>query len=178
MVESVRWRRLRWRLRGAWQWPTFALLTVLDALLVAWLPFQGEGGDAVGAVLIVGFFNLLAVAVVAPFLGMALRRRRPDLPFVIARDYAGTALLVTIFLALLAGGLLHRGPRVDQQHARAAGEAGRARLAGPRGARVRADHRSWTRASSSPTATAPAPTSPPSGSRSACSSTRTSPRRD
>ena len=122
MVESDRWRRLRWRLRGAWQWPTFALLTVLDALLVAWLPFQGEGGDAIGAVLIVGFFNLLAVAVVAPFLGMALRRRRPDLPLVIARDYAGTALLVTIFLALLVGGLLHRGPRVDQQNARAAGE--------------------------------------------------------
>ena len=43
MVESVRWRRLRWRLRGAWQWPTFALLTVLDALLVARLPFQGDG---------------------------------------------------------------------------------------------------------------------------------------
>ena len=40
----------------------FALLTVLDALLVARLPFQGEGGDAIGAVLIVGFFNLLAVA--------------------------------------------------------------------------------------------------------------------
>ena len=123
MVETVRWRRLRWRLRGAWQWPTFALLTVLDALLVAWLPFQGEGGDAVGAVLIVGFFNLLTVAVVAPFLGMALRRRRPDLPLLIARDYAGTTLLVTIFAALLIGGLLHRGPRVDQQHARAAGEA-------------------------------------------------------
>src|SRR4051812_17810009 len=42
MVESVRWRRLRWRLRGAWQWPAFAVLTVVDALLVARLPFQGE----------------------------------------------------------------------------------------------------------------------------------------
>jgi hypothetical protein len=122
MVESVRWRRLRWRLRGAWQWPTFGLLTVVDALLVAWLPFQGEGGDAVGAVLVVGFFNLLAVAVVAPLLGLGLRRRRPDLPLVIARDYAGTTLLVTIFLALLVGGVLHRGTRADQQHDRAVGE--------------------------------------------------------
>jgi hypothetical protein len=122
MVESDRWRRLRWRLRGAWQWPTFALLMVLDALVVAWLPFQGEGGDAIGAVLIVGFFNLIAVAVAAPLLGMALRRRRRDLPQVIARDYAGTALLVTIFVALLGGGLLHRGSRVDQQHDRAVGE--------------------------------------------------------
>src|SRR6478735_3878658 len=90
MVESVRWRRLRWRLRGAWQWPVFAVLTVLDAMLVAWLPFQGEGGDIWGAVLLVGFVNLLAVALVAPFLGMAVRRRRPDLPRVVARDYAGT----------------------------------------------------------------------------------------
>ena len=43
MVESVRWRRLRWRLRGAWQWPAFIVLTLVDALLVARLPFQGEG---------------------------------------------------------------------------------------------------------------------------------------
>lgn len=123
MVESVRWRRLRWRLRGAWQWPAFAVLTVLDAALVAWLPFQGEGGDVWGAVLLVGFLNLLAVALFAPFAGMALRRRRPDLPFVIARDYAGTALLVAIFAALLLGGVLHRGARADQQDARAASEA-------------------------------------------------------
>ena len=31
MVESVRWRRLRWRLRGAWQWPAFIVLTIVDA---------------------------------------------------------------------------------------------------------------------------------------------------
>ena len=52
MVESVRWRRLRWRLRGAWQWPAFVVLTVARrASLVARLPFQGEGADAFGAVL-------------------------------------------------------------------------------------------------------------------------------
>jgi hypothetical protein len=123
MVESMRWRRLRWRLRGAWQWPTFGVLTALDAALVAWLPFQGEGGDPWGAVLLAGFLNLLAVAVLAPFAGMALRHRRRDLPRVIARDYAGTALLVAISVALLAGGLAHRGTRIDQQHARAEGEA-------------------------------------------------------
>jgi hypothetical protein len=122
MVESVRWRRLRWRLRGAWQWPAFAVLTVADAALVAWFPFQGEGGDFWGAVLLAGFFNLVAVAVAAPFLAMALRRRRRDLPFVIARDYAGTALLVTIFAALLLGGVLHRGVRAEQRDARAASE--------------------------------------------------------
>ena len=49
MVESIRLRRLRWRLRGAWQWPVFAVLTVVDAVLIARLPFQGEGPDALGA---------------------------------------------------------------------------------------------------------------------------------
>lgn len=120
MVESVRLRRLRWRLRGAWQWPTFAVATALDALLIARLPFQGTGGDAVGALLLAGFVNLLAVAVVAPFLGMALRRKRRDLPFIIARDYAGTALLLAITTLLLVGGVIHRGARLDQQADRTA----------------------------------------------------------
>ncbi len=71
MVESVRWRRLRWRLRGAWQWPAFVALTAVDAVLIARLPFQGEGADVIGAALVATFFNLLAVALVAPFLGLA-----------------------------------------------------------------------------------------------------------
>jgi hypothetical protein len=108
MVESVRWRRLRWRLRGAWQWPVFVVLTLVDALLAARLPFQGEGTDAFGAVIFAGFVNLLIVAVVAPIAGLALRRRRRDLPWFIARDYAGTAALVFICAALIGGGLLHR----------------------------------------------------------------------
>lgn len=120
MVESVRLRRLRWRLRGAWQWPTFAVATALDAVLVARLPFQGTGGDAAGAILLVGFINLLAVAVFAPFAGLALRRRRPDLPFIIARDYAGTALLVAIFAALLVSGVLHRSARLASEADRTA----------------------------------------------------------
>ena len=103
MVESVWRQRLRWRLRGAWQWPVFAVLTVVDAALAAWLPWTGEGADAIGAFLFAGFLNLLAVAVLAPFLGMALRRRRRDLPFMIARDYAGTGLLVFLAVVLLVG---------------------------------------------------------------------------
>jgi hypothetical protein len=108
MVESVWRQRLRWRLRGAWQWPAFAALTVVDAALAAWLPWTGEGADAIGAFLFAAFVNLIAIAVLAPFRGMALRRRRRDLPFMIARDYAATGLLVFIGLALLAGGVLHR----------------------------------------------------------------------
>jgi hypothetical protein len=109
MVESVFWPRLRWRMRGAWQWPAFAALTVADAVLVARLPFEGDGPDAAGAFLLAGFANLLVVAVVAPLAGMALRRRRPDLPRMVARDYAGTGLLALTTVGLVAGGLAHRG---------------------------------------------------------------------
>jgi hypothetical protein len=115
MVESVRWRRLRWRLRGAWQWPAFLALTVVDAVIVSRLPFQGDGTDVMGAFLVAGFFNLLAVALLAPIFGMLLRRRRRDLPALIARDYAGTALLVLITCAMLVGGLTHRSTVIEER---------------------------------------------------------------
>ena len=116
-VERVWIRRLRWRMRGAWQWPAFAALTVVDALLLTRLPFYEEGpGTLVGGLLLAMFFNLLAVAVVGPLLGVRLRRRRPDLPRPVASDYASTGVLVAICALLLAGGLLHR-PAVAAEHA-------------------------------------------------------------
>jgi hypothetical protein len=115
MVESVRWRRLRWRLRGAWQWPAFIVLTLVDIVLVARLPFQGEGADAMGAFLVAGFFNLIAVAVLAPVFGWLLRKRRRDLPFMIARDYAGAVLLVAITAGILTGGLIHRSALIEER---------------------------------------------------------------
>ena len=44
----------------------------------------------------------------APLAGHRLRKRRPDLPRVVAQNYAGTALLVGCAAAFLAGGLIHR----------------------------------------------------------------------
>jgi hypothetical protein len=113
-VERVWHRRLRWRLRGAWQWPAFLVLTLVDGVVIARLPFAGDGSDVFAGVLIAGFLNLVAVAVVAPLAGRALRRRRPDLPRLIAADYAGTALLASIAALLVAGGLLHR-PAVAEE---------------------------------------------------------------
>jgi len=108
-VERLWWPRLRWRMRGAWQWPAFAAFTVIDGVLLSELPFYDNGtGSVVGGMLLAGFANIIAIAVLAPFVGRRLRRRRPDLPRLVAGDYAGTALLAALAVALLIGGLLHR----------------------------------------------------------------------
>src|SRR5918998_2008995 len=84
-AERLFWRRARWRLRGAWQWPVYVVLTVADGVMLARLPFTGDGtAGVVPGLLIAGFANLLAVALLAPVLGRRLRRRRPDLPQVVA----------------------------------------------------------------------------------------------
>jgi hypothetical protein len=103
------WRRLRWRMRGAWQWPTFFAVTPIDGAVLALLPFYGGGpGGFVPGVLLAGFLNLVAVAVLAPLCGRLLRRRRPDLPRLVASNYAGTALVSLLAVLLVAGGVAHR----------------------------------------------------------------------
>jgi hypothetical protein len=120
-VERVWHRRLRWRLRGAWQWPAFIALTLLDGVLLTVLPpYEGGPPNVFPGVLLAAFVNLLAVAVVAPLLGLALRRARPDLPRMIASDYAGAWLLAGITLVLAIGGVAHRSAaaaETDREHA-------------------------------------------------------------
>ena len=101
--------RLRWRMRGAWLWPAFFGLTAVDGALIALLPpYDGAPSGPIGGVLLAGFGNLAVIAVLAPLAGRALRRRRPDLPRVVANDYAGAALLLAVTVVLLAAGLVHR----------------------------------------------------------------------
>jgi hypothetical protein len=100
--------RLRWRLRGAWLWPSFVVLTVVDALVGHALPPQGDSQSATGAWLVAMFLNLGAILLISPPLGLLVRRVRRDLPKFVARDYAGTAALVLVSCALLAVGLAHR----------------------------------------------------------------------
>lgn len=96
-------------MRGAWQWPAFIGLTLLDGVVLTVLPpYEGGPPNVFPGVLLAAFVNLLAVAVVAPLLGLVLRRRRPDLPRFIASDYAGTWLLLAITAAFVVGGLAHR----------------------------------------------------------------------
>ena len=128
------WRsRARWRFRGALLWPAFWGLTLLDALLLGRLPIAGDGGTAfVPALLLAGFFNLLAVAVVAPLGGLLLRRRRRDLPRIVATDHVGTALLLCVTGALVVGGLIHRSERRENEHDLARAALGGARIHAPR----------------------------------------------
>jgi hypothetical protein len=115
--------RLRWRLKGASMWPAFAVFTVIDAILLNELPVSGDGpGGFLPGFLIAGFLNLFLVAVPAPLLGRALRRRRADIPRQIATDYAGTALLALLAAGLLIGGLIHR-PEVLAERADNAAQA-------------------------------------------------------
>ena len=101
--------RLRWRMRGAWLWPAFFALTAIDGALIALLPpYEQAPRELIGGVLLAGFANLAAIAVLAPLGGHLLRRRRPDLPRVVANDYAGTALVIGIAALLLVAGLIHR----------------------------------------------------------------------
>lgn len=107
--------RLRWRLKGASQWPAFVLFTLVEGILLNELPLYGDGpGGLLPGVLLAGFANLAVVAVLAPLAGRALRRRWPDLPLPIAADFAGTALLAAGVLVVLAAGLVHR-PAVREQ---------------------------------------------------------------
>ena len=123
-AERVWHRRLRWRLRGAWQWPAFIVLTLVDGILLVVLPpYDGAPENVFPGVLLAGFANLLAVAVVAPALGVLIRRRHPDLPRMIAANYAGAWLLVAITALLLAAGLLHR-QAVEEEQARERAIAG------------------------------------------------------
>jgi len=101
-------RRLRWRLRGAWLWPAFVVVTVLEMGLLHWLPIDGSGSRWIPALLLAGCLNIGAIAVVGGLGGVALRRTRGDMPKVVADDYAGLAALGIVAAAFLVAGLVHR----------------------------------------------------------------------
>jgi hypothetical protein len=99
--------RLRWRLHGAWMWPAFIVLTIADGLIAHWRPLAGDSQSAVSGWLLGLFLSLAGIAVLSPLLGLLLRRVRRDMPKVVARDYAGTGVVITVTAAFLAIGLAH-----------------------------------------------------------------------
>jgi hypothetical protein len=100
--------RARWRMSGAWLWPTFALLTVIDAVIGHLLPPVGDTQTIVAAALLGCALNLVGVVVLSWPGAKLLRRARPDLPQIVARDYAGTVVISLVAVGLLTVGLTHR----------------------------------------------------------------------
>jgi hypothetical protein len=108
-VERFWWSRLRWRMRGAWLWPAFLVLTPLEGIVVSAMPpYDGAPPGVIGGILVAGFANLFLIAVAAPLAGRRWRRRRPDRPRVVAADQAGTVLLCSLAAIIVVAGVLHR----------------------------------------------------------------------
>jgi hypothetical protein len=102
-------RRLRGRRRGAWLWPVFIAATAADAAIGALLPPSGDSQQIFGAGVIGLVLNMIGILAISWPAAAMLRRYRRDLPVIVARDYAGTAVVLLISVALLSAGLLHRG---------------------------------------------------------------------
>jgi hypothetical protein len=107
-------RRLRWRLRGAWQWPAFAALTVIDGLIIHLVSPTGAEVDVFLGIILASFGNLILVGLVGPWLARRLveRQRRNDAatgvagpPPEVVHDRTGTVLLCVGAVALLVSGL-------------------------------------------------------------------------
>ncbi|HEV3129283.1 MAG TPA: hypothetical protein VGY32_09890 [Solirubrobacteraceae bacterium] len=125
-VARARWRRhgasgwlarARWRRRGAWLWPAFVVLTLADALVGRLLPFSGNTQSvATGAV--AGLcLNVVGVILLSRPLGWLIRRLRPSVPNVVARNYGGSIVVIAVFVALSSAGLAHRSSVLAERRA-------------------------------------------------------------
>jgi hypothetical protein len=114
-------QRMRWRRRGAWLWPVFAVVTLADGAIGSALPLSGDSQSPVGAALLACCLNLVGVVLLSRPLAMLIRRRRGDLPLLVAHNYAGTAVVLAIAIVLLLAGVAHR-PSI-QAHQRALRDA-------------------------------------------------------
>jgi hypothetical protein len=109
--------RARWRWRGAWLWPAFVVSAVVDGVIGRVRPFAGDSQGFIGAMLAGLVINLLMIVCFSGALGKLLRRRRQDLPMAVARNYGGTAAVVTVSVVIAAIGLARHGGIVARQRA-------------------------------------------------------------
>ena len=108
--------RMRWRLRGAWMWPSFIALTLLDGLLLHLLPPVREGIGIIPGILLATFGNLILIGAVGPWLARRMWKRReaaepgapPKAQLEVLSDRIGTGLLVASVFGILAAGLAAR----------------------------------------------------------------------
>jgi hypothetical protein len=108
--------RMRWRLRGAWMWPTFVVVTLLDGVLLHRLPPVRDGVDLIPGILLATFGNLVLIGALGPWLARRLWKRRPaagagapaKAQLEVLSDRIGTGLLVASVFGVLAAGLAAR----------------------------------------------------------------------
>jgi hypothetical protein len=114
--------RVRWRLRGAWMWPTFVAVTLLDGLLLHLLPPVGTGVDLIPAILLATFGNLIVIGALAPWLARRTWNRRPaaepgappKAQLEVLSDRIGTGLLLATVVGVVAAGLAARPTVVSE----------------------------------------------------------------
>ncbi|HEY1520475.1 MAG TPA: hypothetical protein VGF91_28885 [Solirubrobacteraceae bacterium] len=99
---------MRWRRTGAWLWPAFVALTVLDGVIGHEIPPAGTTETLYAAMLLGLVVNVIAVVLLSRPLGMLVRRLRGDMPGVVARNYAGTVVVVAVTAVIAVAGLAHR----------------------------------------------------------------------
>jgi hypothetical protein len=114
---------MRWRLRGAWQWPAYALFTLLDAVILHELPPGSESVEFIPGLLVSSFGNLFLMGAVAPWLGKRLAEREHassgngiPLPVrtEVLKDRTAAVLLAIAAVGLLAAGLASRPLKVNE----------------------------------------------------------------
>ena len=114
--------RIRWRLRGAWMWPTFVAVTLVDGLILHLLPPVGTGVDLIPAILLATFGNLILVGAVAPWLARRTWSRNPGVEpqapprasLEVLADRIGTGLLLATIAGVVAAGLAARPTVVSE----------------------------------------------------------------
>ncbi len=122
--------RLRWRLRGATQWPAFVVLTLVDGIVLDALPpVSTTGLNLIEGVLIATFANLFLVGAVAPWLTRRLADRRAAALVAagspapaqanrdVLQDRVATALLLAGLVGVVASGLANRPVIVSETDA-------------------------------------------------------------
>jgi hypothetical protein len=114
--------RVRWRLRGAWMWPTFITVTLIDGLILHLLPPVGTGVDLIPGILLATFGNLILIGAVAPWLAKRTWKRRPEATpgappraqLEVLTDRIGTGILVATIVGVVAAGLAARPTVVSE----------------------------------------------------------------
>lgn len=111
--------RLRWRLRGAMQWPAFVLFTLLDGVVISELPPSViKEPNLIVGVLAATFGNLVLLGVVAPFLAKRMAQREADQTGrEVLQDRIATVALAVGLLACLVSGLANRPVVVSETEA-------------------------------------------------------------